>query len=144
MNKYKIEFKQIFKKEVTVFAEDENAAMNIVEQTYLKTDLLDASARDLEKVKTKIIEKNNEKVKNNFTNLEENQMILDGENIDEYLDRLADEIEESINKIRDILDENEDNLDIEDVEYLKGLVDEIEESFDEIREDMEEVKEENL
>lgn len=39
MNKYKIEFKQTFKKEVTVYADDEDAAMNIVEQTYLKLQL---------------------------------------------------------------------------------------------------------
>ena len=61
MNKYKIEFKQTFKKEVTVYADDESAAMNIVEQTFLKTDLLDDSTRDLEKIETKIIEKNNER-----------------------------------------------------------------------------------
>lgn len=110
MNKYKIEFKQIFKKEVTVLAEDENAAMGIVEQTYLKTDLLDDSARDLEKIETRIIEKNNEKVENNSINLEENEVILN-ENDIEYFENLADEIEENLEGMREIIEEiKEENL----------------------------------
>ena len=143
MNKYKIEFKQTFKKEVTVYADDENAAMNIVEQTFLKTDLLDDSTRDLEKIETKIIEKNNEKVENNFTNLEENQITLDKEDL-EYLDRLADEVEGDLNEIKDILFENEDNLDVDDLENLEELEDEMEEKLDEIREFIVEIKEKNL
>lgn len=143
MNKYKIEFKQTFKKEVTVYADDENAAMNIVEQTFLKTDLLDDSTRDLEKIETKIIEKNNEKIENNFTNLEENQITLDKEDL-EYIDRLADEVEGDLNEIKDILFENEDNLDVDDLENLEELEDEMEEKLDEIREVIVEIKEENL
>lgn len=143
MNKYKIEFKQVFKKEVTVFAEDENAAMEVVEQTYLKTDLLDDFARDLERIETKIIEKNNEKVANNLINLEENQINLDKEDL-EYIDRLSDEVEGALNEIRDILFENEDNLDVEDLEYLEELENEMEEKLDEIREVIVEIKEENL
>lgn len=143
MNKYKIEFKQTFKKEVTVYADDENAAMDIVEQTYLRTDLLDESARDLEKIETKIIEKNNEKVKNNLEELEESKIILDKEDID-YLDRLADEVEGDLNEIRDILFENEDNLDVEDLENLEDLADEMEDNLDEMRELIVEIKEDNL
>ena len=143
MNKYKIEFKQTFKKEVTVYADDENAAMNIVEQTFLKTDLLDDSTRDLEKIETKIIEKNNEKVENNFKNLEENQITLDKEDL-EYLDKLADEVEGDLNEIKDILFENEDNLEGIDIIKLNELEDEMEEKLDEIREVIVEIKEENL
>ena len=143
MNKYKIEFKQTFKKEVTVYADDESAAMNIVEQTFLKTDLLDDSTRDLEKIETKIIEKNNEKVENNFTNLEENQITLDKEDL-EYLDRLADEVEGDLNEIKDILFKNEDNLEGIDIIKLNELEDEMEEKLDEIREVIVEIKEENL
>ena len=47
MNKYKIEFKQIFNRLVTIYAEDEEQAMKVVEQTYLKTDLLDDNEKDL-------------------------------------------------------------------------------------------------
>lgn len=104
MNKYKIEFKQTFKKEVTVYADDEDAAMNIVEQTYLKTDLLDDSARDLEKIETRIIEKNNEKVEDNSINLEENELILEEDDI-EYLEDLADEMEEILDEMREVFEE---------------------------------------
>ncbi|MEI3401820.1 MAG: DpnD/PcfM family protein [Clostridia bacterium] len=57
MNRYKIEFKQTFKKEITVFADDENEAMDIVEKAYLKTDLLDNSYRDLAELKLKLLKK---------------------------------------------------------------------------------------
>lgn len=143
MNKYKIEFKQTFKKEIMVFAEDENEAMDIIEKAYLKTDLLDNSFKDLEKIEAKIVEKNNEKVENNVINLEENEITLDKEDL-EYIDRLADEVEENLNKIRDILFENEDNLDVNDIENLENLEDEMEEKLDEIREVIVEIKEENL
>lgn len=142
MNKYKIEFKQTFKKEVTVYAEDENAAMNIVEQTFLKTDLLDEDTRDLEKIETKIIEKNNEKVENKLIDLEENQITLNKEDL-EYLDRLADEVEGALNEVKDILFENEDNLEEIDIIKLNELEYEMEEKLDEIREVIVEIKEEN-
>ena len=101
------------------------------------------SARDLEKIETKIIEKNNEKVKNNLEDLEESKIILDKEDID-YLDRLADEVEGDLNEIRDILFENEDNLDVEDLENLEDLADEMEDNLDEMRELIVEIKEDNL
>lgn len=110
MNRYKIEFKQTFKKEITVFAEDENEAMDIVEKAYLKTDLLDNSYRDLAGIETKIIEKNNEKVEQNLMDLEENEIILDEEDI-EYLEELADEMEGILDEMREVLEENkEENL----------------------------------
>ena len=62
MNKYKIEFKQIFNRLVTIYAEDEEQAMKVVEQTYLKTDLLDDNEKDLVGIEAKILEKNGEKV----------------------------------------------------------------------------------
>ena len=107
MNKYKIEFKQTFKKEVTVYADDENAAMNIVEQTFLKTDLLDDSTRDLEKIETKIIEKNNEKVENSSIDLEESEIILDEDDI-ECLENLADNMEEILEEVKGVLEEKKE------------------------------------
>ena len=62
MNKYKIEFKQIFNRLVTIYTEDEEQAMKVVEQTYLKTDLLDDNEKDLVGIEAKILEKNGEKV----------------------------------------------------------------------------------
>lgn len=105
MNKYKIEFKQTFKKEITVFAEDENEAMDIVEKAYLKTDLLDNSYRDLAGIETKIIEKNNEKLEQNLMDLEENNTILEDVDL-EYLEDLADEMEEILEEMKEVLEEN--------------------------------------
>lgn len=105
MNRYKIEFKQTFKREVIVFAEDENEAMDIVEKAYLKTDLLDNSYRDLAGIETKIIEKNNEKVEQPLMDLEENRPVL--EDVDfEYLEDLAEEMEEILEEMKEVLEEN--------------------------------------
>lgn len=110
MNKYKIEFKEIFKKEITVVAENEEEALDIVEKAYLRTNLLDNSYKDLEAIETKIVEKNNEEVENNSINLEENEIILDEEDL-EYLEELADEMEEILDEMKEILEENtEENL----------------------------------
>lgn len=105
MNRYKIEFKQTFKREVIVFAEDENEAMDIVEKAYLKTDLLDNSYRDLAGIETKIIEKNNEKVEQTIMDLEENRPVLEDVDL-EYLEDLAEEMEEILEEIKEVLEEN--------------------------------------
>ena len=62
-SKYKIEFKQIFNRLVTIYAEDEEQAMKVVEQTYLKTDLLDDNEKDLVGIEAKILEKMEKKLK---------------------------------------------------------------------------------
>lgn len=105
MNRYKIEFKQTFKREVIVFAEDENEAMDIVEKAYLKTDLLDNSYRDLAGIETKIIEKNNEKVEQPLMDLEENRPVLEDVDL-EYLEDLAEEMEEILEEMKEVLEEN--------------------------------------
>ena len=105
MNRYKIEFKQTFKREVIVFAEDENEAMDIVEKAYLKTDLLDNSYRDLAGIETKIIEKNNEKVEQTLMDLEENRPVLEDVDL-EYLEDLAEEMEEILEEMKEVLEEN--------------------------------------
>lgn len=105
MNRYKIEFKQTFKREITVFAENENEAMDIVEKAYLKTDLLDNSYRDLAGIETKIIEKNNEKVEQTLMDLEENRPVLEDVDL-EYLEDLAEEMEEILEEMKEVLEEN--------------------------------------
>lgn len=105
MNRYKIEFKQTFKREVIVFAEDENEAMDIVEKAYLKTDLLDNSYRDLAGIETKIIEKNNKKVEQTLMDLEENRPNLEDVDL-EYLEDLAEEMEEILEEMKEVLEEN--------------------------------------
>ena len=55
MNQYKIEMKEIFRKEILVCAESEKEATDIVEKAYLRTNMLDHSYKDLAAVETKII-----------------------------------------------------------------------------------------
>lgn len=101
MNKYKIEFKQIFNRLVTIYAEDEEQAMKVVEQTYLKTDLLDDNEKDLVGIEAKILEKvdRKEEIPENFENfLDENDI--------EYLEGLTNEIEENLGEIKEVLGAN--------------------------------------
>lgn len=105
MNKYKIEFKQIFNRLVTIYAEDEEQAMKVVEQTYLKTDLLDDNEKDLVGIEAKILEKNGEKVDRKEEIPENFENFLD-ENDIEYLEGLTNEIEENLGKIKEVLGAN--------------------------------------
>ena len=68
MNQYKIEMKEIFRKEILVCAESEKEATDIVEKAYLRTNMLDHSYKDLAAVETKIIGKREE---NNYDEMEE-------------------------------------------------------------------------
>ena len=102
MNKYKIEFKQIFNRLVTIYAEDEEQAMKVVEQTYLKTDLLDDNEKDLVGIEAKILEKNGEKVDRKEEIPENFENFLD-ENDIEYLEGLTNEIEENLGEIKEVL-----------------------------------------
>ena len=105
MNKYKIEFKQIFNRLVTIYAEDEEQAMKVVEQTYLKTDLLDDNEKDLVGIEAKILEKNGEKVDRKEEIPENFENFLD-ENDIEYLEGLTNEIEENLGEIKEVLGAN--------------------------------------
>ena len=60
MNQYKIEMKEIFRKEILVCAESEKEATDIVEKAYLRTNMLDHSYKDLAAVETKVIGKREE------------------------------------------------------------------------------------
>ena len=100
MNKYKIEFKQIFNRLVTIYAEDEEQAMKVVE-----TDLLDDNEKDLVGIEAKILEKNGEKVDRKEEIPENFENFLD-ENDIEYLEGLTNEIEENLGEIKEVLGAN--------------------------------------
>ena len=72
MNQYKIEMKEIFRKEILVCAESEKEATDIVEKAYLRTNMLDHSYKDLAAVETKVIGKREE---NNYDEMEEENII---------------------------------------------------------------------
>lgn len=91
MNKYKIQLKTNLDKEIIVNANNSKEAFDFVEKTFLNSNLLDFSNKDIETVKAKIIEKNDEKIEENIKNLEEIEQ-YPYEKIEDFLDNLIDEI----------------------------------------------------
>lgn len=61
MNRYKIELKEILRKNIIVNAENEDEATEYVENVLLKSDLLDLGIQDLDAFETKVLEKMDKK-----------------------------------------------------------------------------------
>ena len=114
MNRYKIELKEILRKNIIVNAENEDEATEYVENVLLKSDLLDLGIQDLDAFETKVLEKNGQKV-NDFD-----------EEIDTdiYKTREELELEECQYKLRKIEETRDD---------LEEILEEIECSLDEMR-----------
>lgn len=117
MNRYKIELKEILRKNIIVNAENEDEATEYVENVLLKSDLLDLGIKDLDAIETKIIEKNGEKIKD-FDDEIDTDLYKTREEIElekcqyklrkieearEDLEEILEEIEYSTNEISDIL-----------------------------------------
>ena len=60
MNNFKIEVKEILKRDVFLKAKTEEQALKIIENILLKSNILDLNAKDLQAVEVKILEKNGE------------------------------------------------------------------------------------
>ena len=72
MNKFKIEVKEILKKDYFVDAESNEEALKYIENNLIKSNVLDLGAKDIEAVEIKILEKNGEKIDRDvFSILEE-------------------------------------------------------------------------
>lgn len=97
MNKYKIQLKTNLDKEIIVNANNSKEAFDFVEKTFLNSNLLDFSNKDIETVKAKIIEKNDEKIEENIESFEENEQ-YPYEKIEDFLDDLIDEIRTELPK----------------------------------------------
>ena len=106
MNQYKIEMKEIFRKEILVCAESEKEATDIVEKAYLRTNMLDHSYKDLVAVETKVIGKREE---NNYDEMEE-ENIIDKES--------RENIKETINQMYENLKEMDNALVEDDIVYI--------------------------
>ena len=65
MKRFKIEVAELLKKEIFVDAENENKALNLVKDVFMKTNWLDLTIKDLYGTDVKIIEKNGKKVEEN-------------------------------------------------------------------------------
>lgn len=71
MNKFKIEVKEILKRDVIVKAKTEERALKIIENILLKSNILDLNTKDLQAVEVKILEKNGEKIDNDNLDFED-------------------------------------------------------------------------
>ena len=120
MNQYKVELKEIFRKEIMVCAENEAEAIEFVKKAYLRTNMLEHSYMDLDAVETKIVEKNTD---NKCEELEEDN-IIDEES--------RENIEETVEEMRENLDKIEDALDEDDIVYIDMLIEDLEETVREI------------
>lgn len=128
MNQYKIEMKEIFRKEILVCAESEKEATDIVEKAYLRTNMLDHSYKDLAAVETKIIGKREE---NNYDEMEE-ENIIDKEN--------RENIKETINQMYENLKEMDNALVEDDIVYIDMLIENLEDNIEDLKEVVREIE----
>ena len=122
MNQYKIEMKEIFRKEILVCAESESEATDIVEKAYLRTNMLDHSYKDLAAVETKVIEKREE---NEYEEIEEENIIdkKSRENIKETIDQMNENIKEMDNALTE-----------DDIVYIDMLIENLEDNLEDLKE----------
>lgn len=128
MNQYKIEMKEIFRKEILVCAESEKEATDIVEKAYLRTNMLDHSYKDLAAVETKIIGKREE---NNYDEMEE-ENIIDKES--------RENIKETINQMYENLKEMDNALIEDDIVYIDMLIENLEDNIEDLKEVVREIE----
>ena len=122
MNQYKIEMKEIFRKEILVCAESESEATDIVEKAYLRTNMLEHSYKDLAAVETKVIEKREE---NEYEEIEEENIIdkKSRENIKETIEQMNENIKEMDNALTE-----------DDIVYIDMLIENLEDNLEDLKE----------
>ena len=128
MNQYKIEMKEIFRKEILVCAESEKEATDIVEKAYLRTNMLDHSYKDLAAVETKVIGKREE---NNYGEMEE-ENIIDKES--------RENIKGTIDQMYENLKEMENALVEDDIVYIDMLIENLEDNIEDLKEVVREIE----
>ena len=111
MNRYKIELKEILRKNIIVNAENEDEATEYVENILLKSDLLDLGIQDLDAFETKVLEKNGQKV-NDFDEEIDTDIYKTREELElEECQYKLRKIEETRDDLEEILEEIECSLD---------------------------------
>ena len=128
MNQYKIEMKEIFRKEILVCAESEKEATDIVEKAYLRTNMLDHSYKDLAAVETKVIGKREE---NNYDEMEE-ENIIDKES--------RENIKGTIDQMYENLKEMDNALVEDDIVYIDMLIENLENNIEDLKEVVREIE----
>ena len=113
MNKFKIEVKEILKKDYFVDAESNEEALKYMENNLIKSNVLDLGVKDIEAVEIKILEKNGEKIDRDVLS------ILEEDNNEElYITREQIELQnckERLKKLNKLLIELMENLDEIDI-----------------------------
>lgn len=113
MNKFKIEVKEILKKDYFVDAESNEEALKYMENNLIKSNVLDLGAKDIEAVEIKILEKNGEKINRDVLS------ILEEDNYEDlYITREQIELQnckERLKKLNKLLIELMENLDEIDI-----------------------------
>ena len=128
MNQYKIEMKEIFRKEILVCAESEKEATDIVEKAYLRTNMLDHSYKDLAAVETKVIGKREE---NNYGEMEE-ENIIDKES--------RENIKGTIDQMYENLKEMDNALVEDDIVYIDMLIENLADNIEDLKEVVREIE----
>lgn len=110
MNQYKIEVKEILKKDIIVCAKDEEEALNFIEKACTKSDILTFHDDNVKlEIETKIIQKNGNPVKENGIILDEDEVsYLEG--LITEINGLSEEISENIVEIAEIINENKEPI----------------------------------
>lgn len=113
MNKFKIEVKEILKKDYFVDAESNEEALKYTENNLMKSNILDLGAKEIEAVEIKILEKNGEKINKDVLSLLE-----EDNDEDLYITREQIELQnckERLKKLNKLLIELMENLDEIDI-----------------------------
>lgn len=127
MNKYKIEIKEILKRNVEINANNETEALDFIEKAFLKSNMIDMDFNDLESVETKIIEKNGYEIEH-LEELSENDFDENNYDNEEIFNNYSlEKLEEIFQKIKKQI-ENKD----EKSKILREKMEQILECYEEL------------
>ena len=127
MNKYKIEIKEILKRNVEINANNETEALDFIEKAFLKSNMIDMDFNDLESVETKIIEKNGYEIEH-LEELSENDFDENNYDNEEIFNNYSlEKLEEIFQKIKKKIENNDEKSKI-----LREKMEQILECYEEL------------
>lgn len=127
MNKYKIEIKEILKRNVEINANNETEALDFIEKAFLKSNMIDMDFNDLESVETKIIEKNGYEIEH-LEELSENDFDENNYDNEEIFNNYSlEKLEKFFQKIKKQIENNDEKSKI-----LREKMEQILECYEEL------------